>query len=69
MVDPLITKQNRVSGGRSWRWFWHSPHHQARREAQMRQARSPDAATPELIVGVYGVISEEAERTTEHCGS
>jgi hypothetical protein len=35
----------------------------------MRQARSPDAATPELIADDYGAIKEKAERTTEHCGS
>ena len=35
----------------------------------MWQAISSDAATPELIADVYGVIGEEAERITEHYGT
>ena len=41
----------------------------ARREAQMRQAISSDAAMPELMANVFSVIGEEAKRITEHYGS
>ncbi len=68
MVGPLITKQNP-------KWWTGVAMALAQSSSPSKKGGSdaatisPEAATPELIVGVYGVISEEAERTTEHCGS
>ena len=41
----------------------------ARTEAQMLQAISSDAAIPDLMMNVFSVVGEEAERNTENYGS
>jgi hypothetical protein len=41
----------------------------ARREAQWWQAISSAAGTLELMMNVYGVLGEEAERIAENYGS
>jgi hypothetical protein len=41
----------------------------ARTEVQMWQAISSDAAIPELMMNVFSVVGEEAERIAELYGS